>query len=225
MRLIEHGIKPSFIEAPPAFKAPPYIHSPGQLHYLQHWAYRLVAQGTLALCSSKPRYICPVFCIPKLSTGDDGSTTPSRRPVFDATIFNAFIDPIPYSSLTMETIDMAISVLQPNGSVIQFDISDACYSIGLGPSISGELGFAIHFKDGIRCFAFLAAPMGLRISAWAWDLVFGSVIRHFRRLGFRCICFGDDGFIAREQRLIRATGIYACSHLVRPVPEFGQIKF
>ena len=138
---------------------------------------RLITDGSLEHCTSKPVCVSPISCIPK-KNGE-------LRLITDLRHLNSFCDP---PSFKYEDIDTVISLLRPKDQLVTVDLKQGFLHVPVHVEHRSYLG--IYWRG--QYLRWTRLPFGHNCSPFFFAKVLRPVVTFLRKYGLRIVLYVDD---------------------------------
>ena len=148
----------------------------------------LISSGKVEIIDRKPKIVNP------LSVAIQPS---KKRLVLDCSFLNKFVVAPPFK---MDDVKAGLSFFKKGAFMVTFDLKDGYHHISIHESFKDYLGFSF-LREGKLVYArFVVAPFGLRDVPYLFTKILRPLVSHWRRIGFECAIYLDDGFSCAQDR-------------------------
>ena len=184
---ISDGVPLDLITEPGKFEETNNVFSPQQTLFLDQEIPRLVNNGCIKQCATKPYCVSRIATVPK----QDGS----YRLITDLRQLNTCLTS---KSFIYENIDTVLEIVEPSDKLITLDIKNGFFHIKVDPRFQTYLGFAYKNQYYVWC----VLPFGLKHSPYYWGKILRPVVQHLRQNGLKTVAYVDDFILTdKEDRI------------------------
>jgi len=177
LKWVEFGVKVPFKSTPPACEFKNREFSFKEKQFINSEIERLLSEGSIVECESKPRCVTPISVVPKPSGG--------LRLVHDLRHINKYCDPPKFS---YTDINVVLEHINPHDRLITIDLKSAFNHVGIHKDQHTFFGFQFNNKY----FVSQVLLFGLNYSPYVFNKILRPVIEHFALQNIRCISYVDD---------------------------------
>ena len=155
----------------------------------------LIKSKKVEIVQEKPRMINPLSVALQPS---------KKRLVLDCSFLNTFVVVPPFK---MDDVKTGLSFFKKEAYMIGFDLKDGYHHIAIHEEFRDYLGFSFLREGKVTYARFVVAPFGLRDVPYLFTKILRPLVAHWRRLGFECCVYLDDGFssMAEMERAVEAS--------------------
>lgn len=147
---------------------------------------RLVAEGAVVECETRPRVLSNIFMVPKAG--------PKRfRLVVDMRGLNKTL---PRRAAKQEGLREVLRLAGKGWWACSWDLASGYHQVRVRPDCQDLLGFTWEGKY----YKFTVLPFGLSLSPWAFTRITRSAVARWRRMGIRVLVYIDDFILLARSR-------------------------
>ena len=195
--VIENGYRIPFLSTPPTMSAGNNSSARQQPNFVLEEIMNLLQTGRILEVEEPPHIVNPL----SVAKNNDGSF----RLILDLSILNKYV----YKEhIKFEDWHIMEEYVKPLDFLFKFDISKGYHHVDIWEGHQTYLGFS-WFIDGIQKFyIFTVLPFGITTGPFIFTKVMRCLIKHWRSLGLRIVCFLDDGLCTAQSFNIAVTAAY-----------------
>ena len=199
---IRNGIRIPFSDPLVPFHFRNRAFSPAEVNFIDSEIVRLLHCGAIELCSTPPRYISPLHCVPKKNGG--------HRLILNLRYLNGHVRACHFRN---DDIRVVAEFVDNEDYLVSADIKNGFYHVPVHVEDREYLSFAWRGAY----YQFTVTPFGLRVSPYYFCKILRPVIAYLREQGLRVSVYVDDFCLAAPRALITDH----CDLLVHTLADLG----
>ena len=197
---VEFGVKVPFTTTPPACEYDNRQFTDKEGQFIESELNRLLSEGSIVECKTKPRCVTPISVVPK-SSGD-------FRLVHDLRHINKYCDPPKFS---YTDINVVLENINHQDNLVTVDLKSAFNHVGLHVDQHTFFGFQFNKKYYVS----QVLVFGLNYSPYVFNKILRPIIEHLALQNIRCVAYVDDFIHPNPEDQIRSSRDYILQLLIR----------